>query len=189
MAAGRLRGGLADIGFIHVEEVVRLLEGGRDFTYDLPAGIYVERTRETLTVSSSKPVELPIIYCYELLVPGKTEFSEINVVIESEVTQGAVEPVRPPGSLEVVLDEGSIVGKLIVRNWRPGDRIRPLGLGGSKKVHDVFVDKKIPRSARYRVPIIADEDRIVWVAGLTLSELVRVTGGTRKSVVLRVWPT
>ena len=188
MAVGRLRGGLTDIGFVHVEEMLRLLNAGQDFQYDLPSGIYVGRSRETLTLSSSKPVEVPIIYCYDIPIPGEIEVPEIGVIIEAEIAGGAVEPVRPPGSLEVVLDRGLIVGKLKVRNWQPGDRIRPLGLGGTKKVQDIFVDKKIPRAARHRVPIIADNGKIVWVAGLALSELVKVTSQTRECLILRVLP-
>ena len=187
-AVGKLRAGLTDIGFVHVEELLRLLDGGKDFRCDLPGGIYAERAGETLTVSSSKPAELPIIYCYELSIPGRTEVPEIGVVIEVEAAPGAIEVIRPPESFEVVLDRGSIVGKLRVRNWEPGDRIRPLGLGGSKKVQDIFVDRKIPRAARHRVPIVVDDERIVWIVGLALSESVKVTGETRECLVVRAVP-
>ena len=187
-AVSELRGGLADIGFVHVEDLIRLLDGGKDFRYELPGGIYVERAREMLTFSSSKIAELPIIYCYELCVPGKTEVPEIGVIIEVDLSRTPIEPIRPPDSLEVVLDRDSIVGKLKVRNWEPGDRIRPLGLGGSKKIQDIFVDKKIPRAARHRVPIIADDEKVVWIAGLALSESVKVTGRTREFLVLRSMP-
>ena len=187
-AVSELRGGLADVGFVHVEDLLRLLDGGKDFRYELPGGIYVERARETLTLSSSKREELPIIYCYELCVPGKTEVPEIGVIIEVDLSQTPVEPMRPPDSLEVVLDRDSIVGKLKVRSWEPGDRIRPLGLGGSKKIQDIFVDKKIPRAARHRVPIMADDEKVVWIAGLALSDLVKVTDRTREFLVLRSMP-
>lgn len=187
-AVSELRGGLADVGFVHVEDLLRLLDGGKDFRYELPGGIYVERARETLTLSSSKREELPIIYCYELCVPGKTEVPEIGVIIEVDLSQTPVEPMRPPDSLEVVLDRDSIVGKLRVRSWEPGDRIRPFGLGGSKKIQDIFMDKKIPRAARHRVPIMADDEKIVWIAGLALSDLVKVTDRTREFLVLRSMP-
>ena len=184
-AVRKWRGGLADIGFVHVEDLLRLLEVGKDFRYELPGPIYVERARENLTFSSSRTAELPIIYCYDLSIPGKTEVPEADVIIEVEITSDIVEHVRPPGSFEAVLDRSRIVGKLMVRSWRPGDRIRPLGLGGSKKVQDIFVDKKIPRAARHRIPIIADDEKIVWIAGIALSDLVKVTGDTREFLILR----
>ena len=48
---------------------------------------------------------------------------------------------------------------LAVRNRRPGDRFRPLGAPGRRKVQDVFVDRKVPRNERDRVPIVVDARR------------------------------
>ena len=187
-AARAIRGELADVGFIHVEELLRLLDAGADFRYELPGGTFVERTRDALHFLSSRPRELPIIYCYELRIPGRTCVPEVQVAIEADVTSGPVEPVRPPGSMEIVLDYSAIAGKLKLRNWQPGDRIRPLGMRGSKKVQDIFVDCKIPREARYRVPLVVDDEKIVWIAGVTLSELVKVTEATREFLLLRAVP-
>jgi tRNA(Ile)-lysidine synthase len=76
---------------------------------------------------------------------------------------------------------------LRVRNRRPGDRLRPVGLGGSKKVQDVLVDRKVSRRDRDAVPIITDaDDRIVWVAGHALGEAFRVTEATKGVIILKL---
>lgn len=62
--------------------------------------------------------------------------------------------------------------QLSVRGRRPGDRLRPLGLGGSKSLQDVFVDRKIPRGLRDRYPVICCGDEIVWVPGVVVGESV-----------------
>ncbi|MCX6375367.1 MAG: tRNA lysidine(34) synthetase TilS, partial [Armatimonadetes bacterium] len=183
-AVKAVRGEIADVGFIHIEELLRLLDAGTDFKYELPGGVFVQRTRTGLAFSSSRPSELPIIYCYDLAVPGETVVPEIDVRIQTEVTSQAVDHARPRGSMEVVLDYEAISGKLVVRNWQPGDRIRPLGLGGSKKVQDLFVDCKIPREARHRIPLIADDEKVIWVAGLALSEQAKVTDRTRRYLII-----
>ena len=183
-AVKAVRGEIADVGFIHIEELLRLLDAGTDFKYELPGGVFVQRTRAALVLSSSRPSELPIIYCYDLAVPGETVVPEIDVRIRTEITSQAVDHARPRGSMEVVLDYEAISGKLVVRSWRPGDRIRPLGLGGSKKVQDLFVDCKIPREARHRIPLIADDEKVIWVAGLALSEQAKVTDRTRKYLII-----
>lgn len=60
--------------------------------------------------------------------------------------------------------------KLFVRGWKPGDRFRPLGLKGSKKLQDLFTDLKIPRADRNSVPIIVDEkDRILSVSNIRVA--------------------
>lgn len=56
---------------------------------------------------------------------------------------------------------------LYVRSWRHGDRFRPKGLSGTKKLQDFFTDQKIPRRLRNQIPIIVDkDDRIVSVGNL-----------------------
>jgi len=72
---------------------------------------------------------------------------------------------------------------LTIRSRRPGDRLEPLGLKGSKKVQDMFVDAKIPRSLRDAVPLLADADgRILWIPGLRRSRHAVPDAGTRKTV-------
>ena len=41
-----------------------------------------------------------------------------------------------------------------VRSWREGDRMRPLGLGGTKSLQDLFTDRKVPRSLRHALPVV-----------------------------------
>ena len=56
---------------------------------------------------------------------------------------------------------------LAVRNRQPGDRFRPLGMGGRpKKLQDFLVDRKVPGNERDTLPLVVDaDDRIVWVVG------------------------
>ena len=86
---------------------------------------------------------------------------------------------------QVMVDASTLSPGLIVRPRRPGDRLHPLGTPGTKKVQDVFVDRKIPRDDRDREPIVTDEmGRIVWVAGQVLAAPFRVTPLTMTVVVL-----
>jgi len=56
---------------------------------------------------------------------------------------------------------------LFVRVWKPGDRLKPAGMQGSKKLQDLFVDLKIPKAERHQIPIITDaEERILAVGNL-----------------------
>ena len=74
-----------------------------------------------------------------------------------------------------------------MRRREPGDRIRPLGLGGDKKLQDVLVDRKVPLAARDKVPIVTDhEGRLIWVAGHVLADEFRVTNGTNAVVILKL---
>jgi tRNA(Ile)-lysidine synthase len=61
------------------------------------------------------------------------------------------------------------------RNRRDGDRFRPLGLSGSKKLKDFFIDRKVEPRERDRVPLLLHRGRIVWIAGLALADEFKVT--------------
>jgi len=77
------------------------------------------------------------------------------------------------------------VGSLAVRNRRPGDRFRPAGAAGRRKLQDYFVDRKVPRDRRDAVPIIVDrDDRIVWVAGHDIDDAFRVTDRSQGVLIL-----
>jgi tRNA(Ile)-lysidine synthase len=69
---------------------------------------------------------------------------------------------------------------LKVRSWQPGDRYRPLGAPGRRKLQDCFVDLGIEQNERHCLPIVCDsDDKILWVPGLPPSHLHRLTVNTR----------
>jgi tRNA(Ile)-lysidine synthase len=75
---------------------------------------------------------------------------------------------------------------LAVRSRRPGDRFRPLGMRGGKKLQDFMVDRKIPREVRDALPLVVDAaDRIVWVVGQSVSEDFRVADPSRGVILLK----
>ena len=76
----------------------------------------------------------------------------------------------PPGPEAAALDAAKLGAELSVRGWREGDRMRPLGLGGSKSLQDLFSDAKVPRSLRRSLPVVVAGERIAWVAGVAVSE-------------------
>ena len=86
----------------------------------------------------------------------------------------------------VAVAGAALTPPLTVRSWRPGDAFRPLGLGGRKKLQDLFVDRKIEQAKRGFIPIVADaRGRIVWVVGQAVAEEVRVTDPTAGVLMLK----
>lgn len=79
-------------------------------------------------------------------------------------------------------------GPLCVRAWWPGDRFFPLGLGGSKKLQDFFVDLKIPRWRRCSIPLLLSGDQIAWVVGMRIDDRFKVTQETREVLKVEAFP-
>lgn len=93
----------------------------------------------------------------------------------------------PRDPTTVLMDEELLDFPLILRRWKPGDRFRPLGMRGQKKVSDLLTDKKIPLHRKKQTWVLISGDRIVWVAGLRTDEDHRITPGTRRVFLARVY--
>lgn len=127
---------------------------------------------------------------YQLKIPGTVTAEEFGVTLTASLVEIAA-PTRSSSkeSDEVYLDAGGLGGELRIRSWRPGDRMMPLGMRGKKKVQDLFVDDKVPRWERHRIPVVTDaHGRIVWIVGRRLSEAVRISERTRRTVRLSARP-
>ena len=88
------------------------------------------------------------------------------------------------GAEAAMLDPDALGSTLLVRPWREGDRMRPLGLGGSKSLQDLFTDRKVPRSLRRTLPVVTSSGRIAWIAGVAVSEEFAAPPGAERAAVL-----
>jgi tRNA(Ile)-lysidine synthase len=186
---------------LHVAEAMRLLDepGGR---FEGPGQI-LERIgpRLVLKKRGKQPGERPNLFRYPLSIPGEIQLEEIGCAVSAEPLshmEGSQERCADTGnSQERCADTGKgrsalvradmCVQPLTVRNRRPGDRFHPVGVGGRKKLQDYFVDRKVVRASRDRVPIVVDgEERIVWVAGYGIDEAFRVTDPSQSVLLLRL---
>lgn len=118
-----------------------------------------------------------------LTLPGRCEVGEWEVRAELHPA-----PFAAAGPELATLDADALGAPLHVRTWQHGDRIRPLGMGGTKTLGDLFTDRRIPRSQRNRVPVVTCGDRVAWVAGVAVSDDFRLGEDTRAAAVLTARP-
>jgi tRNA(Ile)-lysidine synthase len=83
------------------------------------------------------------------------------------------------------LDADVLGPRVAVRPWRPGDRMRPLGLGGTRTLQDLFTDRKIPRERRAALPVVVAGEEIAWVPDVATGERFAATDRTVRRVALR----
>ncbi len=76
----------------------------------------------------------------------------------------------------IVVDIDSLIFPLTVRPWLAGDWFCPLGMAGKrKKISDLLIDLKIPRSNKAEVLVLESDHKIVWVVGLRADERFKVS--------------
>ena len=125
---------------------------------------------------------------FNLPIPGSVQAPDAGWILEAEgpcaCTAGVPARVLPD---RVEIEAAGLGPSLVVRSREPGDRVRPLGTTGRKKVQDVFVDRKVHRLERDRIPLVADDrGRIVWVVGHVLGEDFKVTDSTKAVIILKL---
>lgn len=168
--------GLRGISFVHIEDIINLIKEGRsgDRLY-LPKGIRVIRDYSLLAITSEAPVK---ISTYDIQPPAECVIRGSGLVIKASFEKGPENAAE--GKSSVILDAGLVQFPLRVRPRQEGDFFFPSGFGKRKKLQDFFVDEKIARDERDRVPIVASGDDVVWIAGYRADERFRVTERTEK---------
>ncbi|MGB9793129.1 MAG: tRNA lysidine(34) synthetase TilS [Thermacetogeniaceae bacterium] len=185
-------GGLKDFGYIHVEDSIRLLsEGGVGAEVHLPCGVRVRKSYRDFAVFKGEmaPEKRPPVE-RRIAVPGTTELPELGFTVFAQIVErdggGRLDLPDFSGSPWVAFfDYDELRLPLFVRTRRPGDRIRPFGMEGSKKLKKLFGDLKIPLEERDRIPLVASDGEIYWVVGCRRSRDALVTPETRRVLVLR----
>ncbi|MBI3490320.1 MAG: tRNA lysidine(34) synthetase TilS [Acidobacteria bacterium] len=190
------------ISFNHARAVLRLIERG-DGAVDLP-GQRVQRIGQRIVLTPRGPGDKDArrrnllekatnLFRYPLSIPGEVALPEVDSVVSAETYGGGDAEAARAASAMLGSERTALVrrdlcgGSLVVRNRRPGDWFRPVGLGGRKKLQDFFVDRKVARQDRDGVPIVVDETgRIVWVTGYGIDEAFRVTDPAQPVLILKI---
>ena len=158
------------------------------WSIDAGSGIRCLREYETLrwTHENARPGDGSLLYIVGGMA-GETEkrlfVAETpgELVIRVTGRQAGETGRQAQGRNSAEFDADEVRFPLTVRGRRPGDRMSVMGLNGSKKVQDMFVDEKIAPSLRDRLPLVWDaEGRLLWIPGLRRSSAAPVTAATQR---------
>ncbi|HEV2169624.1 MAG TPA: tRNA lysidine(34) synthetase TilS, partial [Candidatus Binatus sp.] len=178
-------GSLRRISRAHIEAIRELILGnGPSDSIDIPGGWRAYREYNLLRVTLAKAATESARFEVAIAADGVTIVKAAGFKFETST----IAPINAsmPKSLWVANFDSAKVGEsgLVARNFIAGDRINPIGMRGTRKVQDVFVDRKLPRARRDRYPIVTIEGRIAWVPGLARADCAIVTNSTE--TILRV---
>lgn len=151
----------------------------------LPQGLTAQKEYDRIIIQSKETEDIRN-YEYVLTVPGTVVLKERSIILS--IKRGTKDDVDLQRGKIVFIDGDRIKEPLIVRNRRAGDWFEPLGTKGSQKIKKLFIDRKIPSPERGRIALIADQESVIWIENMHLSERVKVSSQSVNVLVVEVWP-
>lgn len=120
----------------------------------------------------------------EVPVPGGVIRVALAGATDVERTEGDDSPLF---TLVEHVNADSLRFPLIIRPWRAGDRIRPLGMDGTKKVSDILTDARVPSAERVHRLVMEAEGEIIWIVGQRIAASIARTGETGERIARLVY--
>ncbi|MCX7831722.1 MAG: tRNA lysidine(34) synthetase TilS [Actinobacteria bacterium] len=167
-----------------VDEAVQVFLGQKK-SLDLPGRSRLVR-RKHLLLASPKKKELLELKPIKIELPGKAILKEAGFLLEVSLLEERPSDLLD-GKYSCILDADKVGKKIVVRSFKEGDRMKPLGMSSEKKLQDIFVDEKVEREKRKLIPVLTNEDgRIFWLATLRISEDFKVDEHTKRYYWFRI---
>lgn len=157
------------VDFDLIERLNALLAGRTGGRTRVGASLVVTRSYDHLVVAESPSPEGDVNFRKPLPVPGEISLPEVGICFRATLGPGVERPRGgKPGDLpaRASISKRAVGRKrLYIRFRRTGDRIKPMGMRGSRKLQDIFVDAKVPRACRSRIPVVECGGEIIWIPG------------------------
>ncbi len=141
----------------HLEQLESLVEGRARGAVALPRNFLARREPGRIVIKKARP--LPGPFCFEITGPGEYPLPDGRKLV---VKEG--DPEKAPAGA-VCIDQALLSGPLLVRSPQPGDRLKPPGFSGRRKLKKLFWEKKLSHESRRLWPVLEYQGKIVGVPG------------------------
>lgn len=163
----------------HIYDILELEDNSKiDKMLNLPRNIFVYRKSSTITITNKEILIDEIKFCYNIPKEGFINIREIGSSITTQIVSIEKFKGMKKDSNSVAFDLDKIKGLLTISSREQGDKIKLSN--GTKKLKDMFIDLKIPKEQRPKVPIIKDEGEVLSVSTLRISENYKISDKTKE---------
>jgi len=161
----QLRGSLTDVSFNTINRIIDL-----------------NRTGAICKIDN----QFSIINQYDLLVlyENRTKSAvDIPKLITKRISRQELTKYKLDNT-SVAIDFDAVIGAMVVRTRKDGDRFVPLGMNGHKKIKDFFIDEKVPKYERDSIHLVCDDEKIIWIENMRLDDRCKITETTNNIMIL-----
>ena len=165
---------------LHYSGADSVMSSGRG-RLDLPGRLRLEVSEGAGLISEISRRRSKSKRVFDVSIDGSTVISDLGMKIRTTVMAEIKSPnrlIRMCTPHRQYFDLDTMHQPIEVRFRHPGDSFRPLGAGGNKKLKDYFIDRKVPRFLRDRIPLLISDGRIMWVMGHAIDNRYRLKPGS-----------
>ncbi len=181
-----------DMTAVHVEMICKLFDRQSGRIVQLPYGIVAMRNYEGVCISRNTQKTGITVAEEETLKlegnGGQLHFGKYDIrfrVFENEKGANIMSDI-PKNDCTKWLDYDRIKQYPVFRYRRSGDFLVVHAQGGKKTLKQYMIDEKIPREKRAQIPLLAQDDRILWVVGYRISEDMKISPQTKKIMEIQI---
>lgn len=185
----KLKGNIYNLERVHIFEIINLSKSGTGKKIMLPNSLIAENIYGNIhiyTYSENKINNINTDRVHRINIGENSFYEDYNLAISSEVLIYDKKLNFQDKNNTKYFDYDKINGNIFIRYRKAGDTFSPLGMKGRKKIKDIFIDLKIPRQERERIPLICFENEIAWIVGYRTSESFKIDNTTKKVLKLTV---
>lgn len=186
-AINNLKGNLYDIEKIHIKNLIELQKCNTGKKINLPNGIIAFNNYGDIDLTlGEKFRNKPDNDEYILYIDRENIIESFNLKVSLRLINKDEKINFKENSFVKYFDFDSAPKNIYLRTRRNGDKFTPLGMKGSKKLKDLFIDLKVPKGERDTIPIIVFDDEIVWIVGYRISEKYKINKNTKKILEIKI---
>jgi len=178
------KGLIQNVSAVHLEHADQLVRSGRHpCVAEFPNGYRLKITYDKAEIICEKSITLNNKKANKMHL--KKEYALKGEIKEKLVRQDEVSELKKMEKNIRAFDYNAVKENgmaLVLRTRKAGDFIRPLGMNGTKKLKNYFIDQKIPKELRDTIPLVACGSEILWIVGEAINEKYKVT--SKSEVIL-----
>ncbi|MFD3155551.1 tRNA lysidine(34) synthetase TilS [Haloimpatiens sp. FM7330] len=182
----KIKGNLYNLEKKHIYDILKIQKHSTGKKINLPGNLIVTNNYGDIYIYNKQDMNFDSNEQVRINLNSKQYINNLSININTCIEENNINIKYESNEYIKYFDFEKIQGDILLRFRRKGDRFTPLGMKGSKKLKDLFMDLKIPKDERDRIPLICFGNNIGWVVGYRISEKYKIDRNTRKILKIHI---
>ncbi|MDP4177663.1 MAG: tRNA lysidine(34) synthetase TilS [Bacillota bacterium] len=183
-----VKGDLNNLEKVHIYDIINIQKNNTGKKVSLPGNLQAYNNYGDIIIYDNNKNKIckDIYKSSYILKNDNNNIDSLGLKIQlRNIKRNEITDFKTNG-LTKYFDADKIKDIIILRFRREGDRFTPIGMTGSKKLKDLFIDLKVPKEERDKIPLICFENEIAWVVGYQISNKFKVNNETKNILEISI---